>query len=332
VKAIRIHRFGGPDVLQLEDVPVPVCGPDDVRVAVHATSVNPVDFKIREGVQRAVVWIRKPFTPGMDVSGVVLEVGAHVKSFSVGDEVVSTPSHLRQGTCAEEVVIRASEVAKKPKNLTHEEAASLPLVLLTAWYCLVKSAQLKPGQTVLVQAGSGGVGSIAIQLARALGAGQVWATCSTRNVELVKSLGATPIDYTKEDFRLIAKNCDVVLDSLGGDELWKAVQTVRRGGHVSCITPSFPTLVKQFGPYAALPAFGLWAAWAMAWPLISRFVTVRFVTRFAHGDILQSLLPLIEEGKLKPVIDRVFPLEQTADAHRYLETGRARGKVVIKVR
>jgi NADPH:quinone reductase-like Zn-dependent oxidoreductase len=332
VKAIRIHRFGGPEVLQLEEVPEPRCGPDDVRVAVHATSVNPVDFKIRNGDQRAVVWIRKPFTPGMDASGVVLEVGAHVKSFAVGDEVFSTPSHLRQGTCAEEVVIRANEVARKPQNLTHLEAASLPLVLMTAWYCFVKSARLKAGQTVLVQAGAGGVGSVAIQLARALSAGEVWATCSGRNVELVRSLGATAIDYTKEDYRQVASGCDVVLDSLGGDELWKAVQTVRRGGHVSCITPSFPQLVKQFGPWGAMPVFGAWAVGAMAWPWLSRQVTVRFVTRFAHGDILQSLVPLIEAGKLRPVVDRVFPLAALAEAHRYLETGRARGKVVIQVR
>ncbi len=331
MKALRIHRYGGPEVLQLEDVPTPTCGPNDVRVAVHASSVNPVDFKIREGQQRAVVWISRPFTPGMDVSGVVLEAGSKVTRFRVGDEVFSTPSHLRQGTFAEEVVIRADEVAHKPKNLSHEEAGSMPLVLMTAWYCLVKSAKLQPGQSVLVQAGSGGVGSMAIQLARALGASQVWATCSTRNVELVRELGATPIDYTKDDFREVARGCDVVLDSLGGDALWKAVQTVRRGGHVACITPSFPQLVKKFGPYLALPAFGLWASWATVLPLISRFVSVRFVTRFAYGEVLQSLVPLIEAGKVKPVIDRVFPLEEAADAYRHLETGRARGKVVLRV-
>lgn len=332
MKAIRIHRFGGPEVLQLEDVPTPTCGPNDVRIAVHASSVNPVDFKIRDGVQRAIVWIRKPFTPGMDVSGVVLEVGAKVRAFRAGDEVVSSPSHLRQGTFAEEVAVRADEVAPKPKRLTHEEAASLPLVSMTAWYCLVKSARLKSGQSVLVQAGAGGVGSAAIQLARALGASKVWATCSTRNVELVQRLGATAIDYTKEDYRVVARGCDVVLDSLGGDELWKAVQTVRRGGHVSCITPSFPQLVGKFGPWLAMPVFGVWALWAMAWPWLSRFVSVRFVTRFAHGGILRELVALIDAGKLSPVIDRVFPLEETAAAYSYLETGRARGKVVIRVR
>lgn len=332
MKAIRLHEYGGPEVLRLEDVPTPECGPRDVLVEVHATSVNPVDFKIREGQQRAVVWISRPFTPGMDVSGVVRAVGARVTRFKVGDEVVSTPSHFRQGTYAEQVAIREDEVATKPKNLTHEEAAALPLVAMTAWYCLKLSAKLKPGQTVLVQAGAGGVGHVAIQLARALGASQVWATCSTRNVELVKSLGATPIDYTKEDYAQVARGCDVVLDSLGGDDLWKAVRTVRRGGHVACITPSFPQLVKKFGPYGAMPVFGLWAAWAMVWPLLSRFVGVRFVTRFAYGEMLQQLVTLAEAGQLKPVIDRVFPLEQLADAQRYLETGRARGKVVVKVR
>ncbi len=332
MKAVRIHRYGGPEVLQLEEVPTPRCGPREVRVQVHASSVNPVDYKIRDGVQRAVVWIRRPFTPGMDLSGVVLEVGAKVKGFSVGDEVISTPSHLRQGTFAEEVVVRADELARKPANLTHEEAASLPLVSMTAWYCLQKSARLQPGQSVLIQAGSGGVGTAAIQLARALGAATVWATCSTRNLELVRALGATPIDYTREDFRQVAKGCDVVLDSLGGAALWQAVETVRPGGHVSCITPSFPQLVERFGPYLALPAFGAWAGWAMAKPLVTRRVTVRFVTRFAYGQTLQSLVPLMESGQLRPVIDRVFPLEAAADAYRYLETGRARGKVVLKVR
>ena len=331
MRAVRIHRFGGPEVLQLEDVPTPTCGPNDVRVKVFATSLNPVDFKIREGVQRAVVWIAKPFTPGMDVSGVVLEAGRNVTRFKVGDEVISSPSHLRQGTFAEEVVIRASEVAKKPKNLTHEEAASLPLVSMTAWWCLKKSAKLKPGAKVLVQAGSGGVGSVAVQLARALGASEVWATCSTRNVELVKSLGATPIDYTKEDWTQVARGCDVVLDSLGGDELPKAVRTVRRGGHVACITPSFPQLVKRFGPYAAIPFFGLWATWMTRWALISRMVAVRFVTRFADGAVLEALVPFFEDGRIKPLIDKVYPLSEVAEASRYLETGRARGKVVLKV-
>lgn len=332
MKAIRVHEYGGPEVLRLEEVPTPTCGPDDVRITVHASSINPVDFKIREGVQRAVVWISRPFTPGMDVSGVVSEVGARVKNFRVGDEVISSPSHLRQGTWAEEVLVRANEVATKPKNLTHEEAASLPLVLMTAWYSLVKSAGLKPGQTVLVQAASGGVGTAAVQLAKALGASTVWGTCSTRNVELVRSLGATPIDYTKEDFRDVARGCDVVLDSLGGDALWQAVKTVRRGGHVSCITPSFPQLVKRFGAYGAMPVFGGWALGAMAWPLVSRGVSVRFVTRFAVGEVLQSLVPLMESGAVKPVIDKVFPLTEVAEASRYLETGRARGKVVIRVR
>ncbi|MGV3624850.1 MAG: NADP-dependent oxidoreductase [Archangium sp.] len=332
MKAIRIHRYGGPEVLQLEEVPSPKCGANDVRIAVNASSVNPVDYKIREGLQRSVVWISRPFTPGMDVSGVILEVGAKVKHLRVGEEVVSSPSHLRQGTFAEEVVVRADEVAAKPKNLTHEEAASLPLVSMTAWFCLVKSANLKPGQSVLVQAGAGGVGSAAIQMARALGAAKVWATCSTRNVELVRSLGATPIDYTKEDFRSVAHGCDVALDSLGGEELWKAVSTVRRGGHVSCITPQFPELAKTWGPWLALIIFGVWAGWVMTWSLMSRFVSVRFVTRFAEADVLRKIVGLIEAGKLKPVVDTVYPLEDIAKAYAHVEGGRTRGKVVVKVR
>lgn len=327
-----MHRYGGPEVLQLEEVEPPPCGPDDVRIAVHATSVNPVDFKIREGVQRAVVWVRFPFTPGMDVSGVVTEVGARVTSFSVGDEVFASPSHLRQGCYAEEVVVRAREVARKPKNLSHAEAASLPLVSMTAWFSLVKSAKLKPGQRVLIQAGAGGVGTAAIQLAKALGASEVFATCSTKNVELVRSLGATPIDYTKEDYRVVARGVDVVLDSLGGEHLVAALKLVKRFGHVSCITPSFPELAKKYGIAGGFVVFLLRAAWLTSWFLLSRQVTLAFVTRFAVGSVLAQLGALAEQGKLKPVIDRTWPLAEAAEAHRYAETGRVRGKIVLLVR
>lgn len=327
-----MHRYGGPEVLQLEEVDTPRCGPNDVRISVHATSVNPVDFKIREGMQRAVVWISFPFIPGMDVSGVISEVGVKVTAWKVGDEVFASPSHLRQGTYAEEVVVRASEVAHKPKNLSHVEAASLPLVAMTAWYSLVKSAKLKSGQRVLIQAGAGGVGTAAIQLAKALGASEVFATCSTRNVELVRSLGATPIDYTKDDYRVVARGVDVVLDSLGGEHLVAALKLVKRFGHVSCITPSFPTFAKKYGIAGGFFVFLLHAAWLTVSSLVRKQVTLAFVTRFAVGTVLHQLGQLAEQGKLKPVVDRTYPLSEVAEAHRYAETGRARGKIVLTVR
>ena len=236
MRAVRMHSYGGPEVLQLELVPAPTPGPHDVRVAVHAAAVNPVDFKIRSGGQRSVVWLSMPWTLGMDVSGVVLEVGAQVTAFKVGDEIVASPSHRRMGCYAEEVVIRADEVALKPSSLTHVEAASLPLVALTAWDSL-RAMRVQRGQRVLIQAGAGGVGTVAIQLAKHLGA-EVLTTCSAANLELVRELGAkVAIDYRAQDWREVARGCDSVLDALGGEALAFAIATVKRGGRVACITP-----------------------------------------------------------------------------------------------
>ena len=332
MRAIRMKSYGGPEVLTLEHLAAPVPGPHDVRVAVHAAAVNPVDFKIRSGGQRAVVWLTLPWTLGMDVSGEVLEVGAKVTGFAVGDQVVSSPSHRRMGCYAEEVVIRADEVALKPKSLSHVEAASLPLVALTAWDALVGALQVKRGQRVLIQAGAGGVGSVAIQIAKHLGA-EVLATCSAANIELVKKLGAdVAIDYRAQDWREVARGCDAVLDSLGGEALHGAIDTVKRGGRVACITPGLPEFTDKYGSGLGLVVFGGWMAGVMLRARVLRGVKVQLVTRAASGQKLTEVMRLVEEGALEPLIDRVYPLEEAAEAHRYLETGRAKGKVVLSVR
>ncbi len=328
MKAIRLHRYGGPDELVLEEVPSPRCGPHDVKLEVRAAGVNPVDFKFRDGSQRAIVWLRFPWTLGMDVSGVVREVGAKVKGFAVGDAVFSSPSHRRMGCYAEEVVVRASEVAPKPAALSHVEAAGFPLVALTAWEALVRTANLRTGERVLIQAGAGGVGTIAIQLARHLGA-RVLATCSARNVELVRSLGATPIDYATEDYRAVARGCDVVLDTLGGEHLQGAVETVREGGRVVTVTPGLPEYTQRHGPVRGLLRFGLSFAAVVGRARLERGVSVWLATRRADGRLLAELARLAEQGVLRPVVDRTFPLARAADAHRYLETGHARGKVLL---
>ena len=331
MRAVRMHAYGGPEVLQLELVPAPTPGPHDVRVAVHAAAVNPADSKIRAGGQRAVVWLTLPWTLGMDVSGEVLEVGAKVTSFAPGDQIVSSPSHRRMGCYAEEVVIRADEVALKPKSLSHVEAASLPLVALTAWDSLA-AMKVKRGQRVLIQAGAGGVGTVAIQLAKHLGA-EVLATCSAANVELVKRLGAdVVIDYRAQDWREVARGCDAVLDSLGGEALHGAVATVKRGGRIACITPGLPDFTERYGSVPGLVAFGGWMGATMLRARVTRGVAVSLVTRRPSGKTLGELMRLVDTGALKPVIDRVFPLSEAAEAHRYLETGRARGKVVLSVR
>lgn len=332
MRAIRMHGYGGPEVLQLELIPAPAPGPHDVRIAVHAAAINPVDFKIRSGAQRSVVWLSFPWTLGMDVSGEVLEVGAQVTAFKVGDQVVASPSHRRMGCYAEEVVVRAAEVALKPQSLTHLEAASLPLVSLTAWDALVGSLKLERGQRVLIQAGAGGVGSVAIQLAKHLGA-EVLTTCSAANVELVKRLGAdVVIDYRAQDWREVARGCDAVLDSLGGDALPGAIATVKKGGRVACITPGLPEYGERYGAWAGLAVFGGFIASTIVGARLRRGVALQLVTRRADGKTLGTLMKLVDAGALKPLIDRVFPLGDAAEAHRYLETGRARGKVVLSVR
>ena len=331
MKAIRMHAYGDAGVLRLEDAPPMALGPRDLRIAVKAPSINPIDFKVREGVQRALIRLSMPATLGMDVSGVVTEVGAKVRGFAVGDEVFGSPSHRRMGCYAEEVVVSASECALKPASLDHHEAAALPLVGLTAWDALVGACDLRPGQRVLIQAGSGGVGTVAIQLAKHLGA-EVLTTCSERNAELVRGLGADRvIDYRAERFEDVAEGCDAVLESIGGDDMRRAVATVRRGGVVASITPGLPAYTKKHGPWLGVAAFALTLVPLVVRARLSRGVKLRLVTRRASGANLARLGELVERGALRPVIDRVYPLAEAAEAHRYLETGRARGKVVLAV-
>jgi NADPH:quinone reductase-like Zn-dependent oxidoreductase len=307
-------------------------GPRDLRVAIHAAAVNPVDCKIRSGGLRGLVRLDLPARLGMDMSGVVTEVGGAVDGFAVGNEVFSSTSHRRMGTYAEEIVVRAEEVAKKPRGLSHQEAAGLSMVGLTAWNALVGFCNLQPGQRVLIQAGSGGVGSTAIQLAKHLGA-EVLATCSTRNLELVTDLGAdVAIDYTEERYDDIASGCDAVLESLGGEHLGRALRTVRRGGRVASITTRLPAYTKRYGPWLGLAVVGLGTCATMidAWLLRGRKLAL--VTRRPSGATLAKLAGLAENGALRPVIDRVYPLDEVAAAHAHIETGHARGKVVLAVR
>lgn len=331
MKAVRIHDYGDADVLRLEDVAPARLGPRDLRVAVRATAVNPIDFKLRSGAQRAVVPLSMPWTLGMDVSGVVTEVGAKVEGFAVGDPVFASPSHRRMGCYAEEVVIRADECAHKPASLTHVEAASLPLVGLTAYNALVDACALAPGDKVLIQAGAGGVGTVAIQLAKHLGA-EVYTTCSERNVELLESLGADRvIDYRAERFEEVAAGCDAVLESMGGEHLDRALATVRPKGTVASITPGLPTYTERHGAWLGVLVFGAHLVRRAVGAWMRNGAKLKLVTRRASGANLAKLARMVDEGAIRPVIDRVFRLDEVADAHRYLETGHARGKVVLQI-
>lgn len=331
MRAITIRAYGDPSVLHEEDIAKPAPGPRDLLVRVRATSVNPVDCKIRSGGQRNIIHYKFPWVLGLDVSGVVEAVGADVTRFKVGDEVWSSPTHRRPGAYAEYSCIDEREAALKPKNITHEEAASMPLVGLTAYQCIVEKGRLQKGQTVLVHAGSGGVGAFAIQLAKHIGA-KVITTCSAKNAEFVRDLGADRVvDYTKESFADAVSNVDLILDSVGESAYDGNLRAVRRGGRISNITVDVTRHVERFGTFFSL--FTL--AWTMiaihVMPWVRKRVRLRHVVKRCDGVQLGEITTLVESGAIRPTIDRVLPLAEAAEAHRLSETHRARGKIVLSV-
>ena len=331
MRAAVIHQYGPPSVLRVEEVARPEVRPKDVLIEVHAASINPIDTKIRGGGYRLPIRHTFPATLGMDVSGVVVEVGGAVTSFKVGDEVYSSPSHRRPGTYAEYVAVEESAVARKPRSIDHHQAAGLPLVALTAWSSLVDFGKVGPGHRVLVQAGAGGVGSIAIQLAKHLGA-HVTATCSTRNVELVEQLGADQvIDYTKTSIQEALEDQDLVVDSLGGDHRTHALSVLRRGGRIALLIGGIPAMSRRFGPtLGPLAAVGDLAGF-MTWAFLRHGVRSWPVVRAADGKLLAEISRLVDQGVIRPVVDRVVPLAEVDEGHRYSETGRARGKIIVAV-
>lgn len=329
MRAMQLAAFGGPEQLKLVELDSPTPKPNEVLIKAHAIAINPVDCKTRQGYQQAIIPLRPPCVLGMDVSGEVVAVGAAVKRFKVGDEVISSPSHKRQGCYAELVAIPEAEVALKPSNITHEEAASLPLVGLTAWDSLVRAASVGPGQRVLIQAGAGGVGSIAVQLARHLGA-TVYATASARNMALLEELGAHhPIDYTKQSWQEVAAGCDLIVDSLGGQALEDAIKVVRPGGIVVSLMSGLPDAAKKHGPYLGFGAVLTRMVRLIVGARISRQVKLKPVARQPDGLALGELSKLVEGGQIKPLVERVFDFEELPQAHELLEQGRTRGKLVL---
>jgi NADPH:quinone reductase-like Zn-dependent oxidoreductase len=333
MRAFFLDRYGSKVALRASEVPDPEVREDDVLVQVHAAGVNLIDSKLRSGEFKLILPYRVPFVLGHDVAGVVVRVGARVKHFKVGDDVYARPADHRIGTFAELIAVKEKDLALKPKNLTMEEAASIPLVGLTAWQALVERGQLKQGQKVFIQAGSGGVGTFAIQLAKHLGA-TVATTTSTSNVDMVRTLGADVIvDYKTEDFEAKLSGYDLVLHSQDSKALEKSLRVLRPGGRLVSISgPPTPEFAEEIGA----PWYGKLVASILSFGTRRRAKTLGAVFSFlfmkASGDQLRQLAALIEAGAVRPVVDKVFPFQSTNDALAYVETGRAKGKVVIKVK
>ena len=332
MKAFFIDRYGKQNGT-IGEVPDPAVGVHDVLIQVHATSVNPLDSKIRTGEFKLILPYTFPLVLGNDLAGVVVRTGSAVKRFKPGDEVYARPPEDRIGTFAELIAVNENALALKPSNLDMAEAASVPLAALTAWQALVETAQVKKGQKVLIHAGSGGVGTFAIQLAKHLGA-YVATTTSTANVEWVKALGAdVVIDYKQQDFANELRDFDVVLNSLGADVLEKSIKVLKPGGQ----------LISLSGPPTAQFAQEQGLSWVLGqvMRLLSsgirrkarkHGVSYTFLFMRADGVQLQRITSLIEAGVIKPVIDRSFPFESTAEALRYVEQGRSKGKVTITIK
>lgn len=333
MKAFILDRYGKQERLRAADVPEPEVCDDDVLIQVHATALNQLDSKLRNGEFKLILPYRMPLILGHDVAGVVLRVGPRVRQFKVGDEVYARADDFRIGTFAELIAVKEDSVAIKPRNISMEEAASIPLVGLTAWQALVEMAHLQPGQKVFIQAGSGGVGTFAIQLAKHLGA-TVATTASAANTALVKDLGAdVVIDYKKDAFEERLSGYDVVLNSQDGKTLAKSLGVLQPGGH----------LISISGPPDPQYAQDIQASWLVKQVVRAiSFGTRRQARRLQvgyaflfmkpSGSQLGQITQLIESGAIRPVIDRVFPFDATNEAMAYVDSGRAKGKVVIKVR
>jgi NADPH:quinone reductase-like Zn-dependent oxidoreductase len=312
MKAIRIHEYGGPEVLQYEHAPRPQPQAGEVLVRVHAAGVNPIDWKVREGHMKDF-WPHKfPLILGWDLSGVVEELGrgpATARPFKIGDEVYSVPDPTRNGAYADYVVVRESELALKPNSLHHVRAAAVPLAALTAWQSLFDTAQLQPGQRVLIHGGSGGVGHFAVQLAKWKGA-YVFATASTKNQELLRELGADEtIDYSRQRFEDVARKIDIVLDPIGGDTQERSWQVLKKGGILlSVVEPPSADKAKALGIQAV------------------------FVASHPNGAELAKIAELIDSGDLKPIVNRILPLSEARRAHELSQTGHTHGKIVLRVK
>ncbi|MGB6976638.1 MAG: NADP-dependent oxidoreductase [Gammaproteobacteria bacterium] len=308
MKAVRIHTYGGPEVLKLESAPIPSPKAGEILVRIKAAGVNPVDWKIREGYLKDYLKHQLPLILGWDVAGVVEKLGQDVTRFAVGDAIYSRPDINKDGAYAEFMVLNAEEAAQKPESLSFDEAAAVPLAALTAWQALFDEAKLDQGQRVLIHAGAGGVGSFAVQLAKCKNI-YVIATASDQSIPLVKSLGADEvIDYRMQDFATLVRDVDVVLDTIGGETQTRSWQCLRPNGIlVSTISQPDEKIAKQQGKQG-----------------VYMFVQ-------PNGLRLEELAQMIDVGEIKPLIDVILPLQEVVKAQERSASGHAKGKIILHV-
>ena len=333
MKAFVLESYGKQRPLKLAELPTPELRDDEVLVEVHAASVNQLDAKIRDGEFKLILPYRLPTVLGHDVAGVVVKLGPKARQFKLGDEVYAKADDFRIGSFAEFVPVKEASLALKPKNLTMAEAASIPLVGLTAWQALVTKAGLKKGQKVFIQAGSGGVGTIAIQLAKHLGA-TVATTTSSANTALVKQLGAdVVVDYKTQDFVDVLRDYDVVLNSQGGKALEKSLRVLKGGGRLISISgPPDPAFGQQIAANGFVRLVVQLLSAGVRRKARARDIDYSFLFMKADGSQLREITKLIESGVIRPVIDRIFPFEATNEALAHVDSGRAKGKVVIQIK
>lgn len=333
MKAFILDRYGKKQALRLGDMPEPSPGPDDVLVEIEAAGLNILDSKIRDGAFKSILPYQPPLVLGHDLAGTVVKVGAKVRRFKAGDAVYARPRDGQIGTFAERIAVKEADLALKPANLSMAEAASIPLVGLTAWQALVERAQIKPGQKVLIHAGSGGVGTFAIQLAKHLGA-TVATTASATNAAMVKELGAdVVIDYRSQKFEEELSGYDVVLNSLDAATQEKSLKVLKPGGKLISISgPPDPTFARSQGLNVVLRLVVRLLSAGIRRKAKRAGVDYSFLFMRADGAQLGRIAKLIEDGTIRPVVDRVFPFEQLNDAFAYIDTGRAKGKVVVTLK
>ncbi|PGD61466.1 NADP-dependent oxidoreductase [Bacillus wiedmannii] len=332
MKAMIIDKYGKVP-MRMAEVPTPEINEYEVLAEIHAASINPIDFKIRDGKVKMLLKYEMPLILGNDFSGVIVKVGSKVTRFKVGDEIYARPRKNKIGTFAEYIAIHEDDIALKPENLSFEEAASIPLVGLTSYQALHDIMHLQKGQKILIHAGSGGVGTFAIQLAKIMGA-TVTTTASEAGSDLVKSLGADEIiNYKTENFEEILKDYDAVFDTIGGTTLEKSFNIIKSGGNIVSVS-GMPN--ARFGK-----EFGSGFFKTLLFSLASKKLTAlekkhnaqySFLFMKPSGDQLRTIANYIEAGKIKPVIDRVFPFEDTQKAMEYSEGGRAKGKIIVKIK